>query len=182
MLRRPRFGALAVCVALVATACATADAGPRGLPTPRPAELRASGTVSAFPMPGTPSASPATTLSFRGATPAQVRRVQVFGSRTGTHRGHVVAHSDGLGASFVPDEPFDAGEVVTVHSDLAIRGGQRGEFTFTIARPAMGAGVNIAPPAPRATTPPPFATRPDLRPPTLKTNVARRAPPRVRSC
>ncbi len=173
MLQKSRLGALACCVALMASACAAADAGPRGLPTPRPLELRDSGTVSVFPMPGTPTASPATTLSFRGATPSQLERLQVFGSRTGAHHGHVVAHSDGAGASFVPDEPFDAGEVVSVHSDLAVRGGQRGEFTFTIARPAQGADVNVAPPKPRATTPPPFATQPDLRPPTLKTAVSR---------
>jgi arylsulfotransferase ASST len=173
MLRKSRLGALACCVALVASACAAADAGPRGLPTPRPAELRDSGTVSTFPMPDTPAASPATTLSFRGATPPQVQRVQVFGSLTGAHPGRVVAHSDGRGASFVPDEPFEAGEVVTVHSNLAVRGAQRGEFTFTIARPATGADVNVAPPAPRATTALPFATQPDLRPPTLKTNVSR---------
>lgn len=124
-------------------------------------------------MPGTPTASPSTTLSFRGATPSQLRSLQVFGSHTGARRGHVVAHSDGRGASFVPDEPFEAGEIVTVHSDLAVRGAQRGVYTFTIARPVSGAEVNVAPRAPRATTPPPFASRPDLRPPTLKTIVSR---------
>src|SRR5947199_408716 len=94
---------LIAALAVVAAGCTAAGAGTRGLPTPRPADARASGTVSVFPLPGTPTASPSTTVSFRGVGPDALGRVQVFGSSSGTHTGHFVAHSDGAGASFVPD-------------------------------------------------------------------------------
>jgi len=169
-----RRSALFAALTLVAAGCTAAGAGTRGLPTPRPADARASGTVSVFPLPGTPSASPSTTISFRGIAPAAVGRIEVFGNTSGAHRGHFVAHSDGAGTSFVPDDPFTAGEVVSVVTDLAVRGAQRGDFSFTIGRPLAPDATNTAPAKPTPTTPETpvgaprsFASRPDLHPPSL---------------
>src|SRR5689334_18829711 len=60
-------------------------------------------TFSAYPMPGTVTVAPGTDISFRGGTPAQLGTVTVEGSKSGAHKGMLVAHSDGQGASFVPD-------------------------------------------------------------------------------
>ncbi|HTL86668.1 MAG TPA: hypothetical protein VL856_15900, partial [Acidimicrobiia bacterium] len=144
---RARLILLTAAVALAVVGCTAASAGGRGLPTPRPEAVRASGTISVFPVPGTPAASPSTTISFRGVAPNRIGPINVFGARTGEHKGHLVAHSDGRGASFVPDDPFDAGEIVTVHTDLSIRGAQHGTFTYTISRPADRAPTNVTPPS-----------------------------------
>jgi hypothetical protein len=162
---------LAVVVALGTAGCGAAGAT-RGLPNPRPAAVRASGSVSVFPSPGTPTASPKTTISFRGATPAQLDSIAVTGSRSGRHTGRVVAHSDGRGASFVPTDAFTQGERITVTSTLAVRGGDNGAFSFTIARSALDFGANSAPPSTTISTPASevaqFASRTDLRPPNVK--------------
>lgn len=173
---------IAVVVALGAAGC-TAAGATRGLPTPRPAAVRASGVVSVFPSPGTPTASPKTTISFRGVTAPHLGTVTVTGSQSGAHTGRVVAHSDGRGASFDPATAFTEGESVTVATTLAIRGGEHGTFAFTIARSAPGFAANSTP-APGRATPTPasqvshFASRPDLRPPkvTIKTNTQNAAP------
>ncbi len=177
--------ALLGALALLAAGCTAAGAGTRGLPTPRPADVRASGTVSVFPTPGTPTASPSTTISFRGVAPSAVGRVRVFGSDTGEHKGHFVAHSDNQGASFVSDQPFAPGEVVTVDTDMKVRGAQRGDFSFTIGKPLSPDGANSAPKTPTPTEPGTptgaplsFASRPDLHPPsvTVKTSASGLAP------
>jgi hypothetical protein len=171
--------ALVGALALLAAGCTAAGAGTRGLPTPRPADVRASGTVSVFPTPGTPSASPSTTISFRDIAPTALKNVRVFGGNSGEHKGHFVAHSDNDGASFVPDQAFEPGEVVSVDSDLAVRGAQRGNFSFTISKPLPPDLTNSAPKAP--TSPPPgtppgpplsFASEPNLHPPSVSVKVA----------
>src|SRR5947209_11507667 len=68
------------------------------------------GSVAVFPAAGTPVASPNTQISFRGASPAELSGVKVRGSKSGSHSGKLRVHSDGLGASFLPDHPFHAGE------------------------------------------------------------------------
>ncbi len=166
--------ALVGALALLAAGCTAAGAGTRGLPTPRPADVRASGAVSVFPTPGTPSASPSTTISFRDVAPTALTRVRVFGSETGEHKGHFVTHSDNQGASFVPDQPFAAGEVVSVDTNLKVRGAQRGDFSFTIGKPVSPDAANTAPaaataiqPGTTAGAPMSFASEPDLHPPSI---------------
>jgi hypothetical protein len=170
--------ALVGALALLAAGCTAAGAGTRGVPTPRPADVRASGTVSVFPTPGTPSASPSTTISFRDIAPAALKNVRVFGSNSGEHKGHFIAHSDDEGASFAPDQAFEPGEVVSVDTDLAVRGAQRGNFSFTISKPLPPDLTNSAPKAP--TSPPPgtppgpplsFASEPNLHPPSVSVKV-----------
>ena len=49
-----------------------------------------------------------TQISFLGVPAAQIREVSAVGARSGTHAGRLRAYSQGDGASFVPDEPFDS--------------------------------------------------------------------------
>lgn len=96
--------------------------------------------IGAFPVANTPTASPQTQISLRGAPAADLGTVTVSGSVTGAHPGRMKAHSDGKGASFVPDEPFSAdGEKVTVATGLDIPGARDGDYSFTVVkRPASG--------------------------------------------
>lgn len=104
---------------------------------------RASARISAYPSPGTRVASPRTRLNFRGVAPAALGTISVSGSVTGAHSGHVEAHSDGDGASFVPDKPFAQGERVTVRTDLDVAGGRHGAYAIRIAHQ----GRPLRPPA-----------------------------------
>jgi hypothetical protein len=114
----------------------------------------ASGRVSAFPEPGSATASPATQISFDGATSNQLADVTVTGSISGRHPGRLADYSTGDGASFLPSRPFVPTERVTVSTGLAIRGGRDGSFSFTVATPA----VETTPPAPPKTRPAPTST------------------------
>ncbi len=88
-----------------------------------------------FPEPGTQTASPTTTISFRHVAPARVGAVAVIGEQSGPHPGTWLAHTDRNGVSFVPAKPFSPGERVTVRTALAVRGAVDGVFGFTVARP-----------------------------------------------
>jgi Arylsulfotransferase (ASST) len=82
--------------------------------------------LSVYPGPRTPTASPTTQISIRGA--ASLPGLRVSGSKTGVHAGRLVPHSDGRGASFVPSQPFADGELVTVRAGGVVR--------FRVAAPA----------------------------------------------
>jgi hypothetical protein len=79
--------------------------------------------VAVYPSDGDRAASPTTQISFRGARPAALTGIEVKGSETGVHRGRLLRHSDGFGASFFPDRPFHHGERVTVTADADLIGG-----------------------------------------------------------
>ncbi len=149
------------------------NATPTPLPTPRPADFDASGTVSAFPAPGTPTASPTTTITFRGAAAAGLQTIQVTGAKTGDHTGRFQAHPDGMGTTFVPDQPFTPGEQVTVSTTLAVRGTTDGKYTFTTAQPSPFPDEPLPVIKPVSKKSPKsdllhFVTRPDLTPPNLQ--------------
>jgi hypothetical protein len=99
-----------------------------------PAGAQAPDGVSVYPQPGTISASPTTQLSFRGIAPAQLGRIVVRGSRSGAHAGRIRAHSDGLGASWVPTHRFASGESVSVSTSLPVRNARNGDFRMRIMR------------------------------------------------
>lgn len=185
LVRSVTFGALVVGAALwpasVAAATSTTKtnaAGPavpktaQPPPAPRPADFDATGTVSAFPVPGTPTASPNTTITFRGPGTAATTDITVRGSKSGAHPGRVQSHPDGLGATFVPDSPFTPGEKVTVTTTMAVRGATHGHFTFGIAQPFPFPDRSFEAPSTSSKKPPDkmlhFVSRPDLTAPALQ--------------
>lgn len=93
-------------------------------------------TVRAYPSPGSHFASAQTQISLRNVRPSHIGPMEIDGSVSGRHGGRLVAHSDGRGASFVPDEPFTAGETVTVRTRLPIYGAHDGDYRIRIATPA----------------------------------------------
>ena len=72
---------------------------------PADGQDEATGAVGVFPAPGVKSASPRTTLSFRGVKASDLGDVTVTGSRSGEHAASVRAHPDGQGASLVFAQP-----------------------------------------------------------------------------
>ena len=82
--------------------------------------------VDVSPAPETDTANPHTQISFLGVPAAQIHEVSVVGERSGDHAGHLDGYSQGDGASFVPDSPFDAGERVTVHAVIGATSGATG--------------------------------------------------------
>ncbi|HTZ64705.1 MAG TPA: arylsulfotransferase family protein [Solirubrobacteraceae bacterium] len=100
------------------------------------ADLHAAGAnpVDVSPQTGTEDASPTTQISFLGAPGTKVADVRVVGSRSGTHSGRLEAYSTGTGESFVPSQPFLAGERVTVHALVGTgTPNQPASTSFTIA-------------------------------------------------
>src|ERR1039457_337946 len=92
--------------------------------------------VDVSPAPETDTANPDTQISFMGVPVTQIHAVSVTGTRSGLHLGHRDGYSQGDGASFVPDTPFDAGERVTVHAAIGGTGGGRPiAFQFRVATP-----------------------------------------------
>jgi hypothetical protein len=122
--------------------------------------------VSAYPSPGAGYAAAATQVSLRGLPAERLGEIEVAGSDSGAHGGRLEPHSDGRGASFVPDEPFEPGERVTVRTELTVRGARDGDFAFTVARPVRDPGPVIEPPRGNGVVQR-FRTRPDLRPPAV---------------
>ncbi|MEA2373771.1 MAG: hypothetical protein QOD53_234, partial [Thermoleophilaceae bacterium] len=100
-----------------------------------------------------------------------VAGVQVVGSVSGNHTGTLKAHSDGNGASFLPDKPFTEGEQVSVSAAVPLTGAVGGKVTFTIAKL-----LHPTPPDPPPAVDPAghpkdeqhFRSRKDLRPPRVK--------------
>jgi hypothetical protein len=133
----------------------------------------AAGAVSVYPIPGSRVATPETQISFRGVAAAALGSISVTGSNSGVHAGRVSADSDGRGASFYPDHPFSAGEVVTVRTSLPIFGGQAGSLEFTVQRPAPPFLASDHAPAPRRRRDvESFHSRPDLRPVAVRIRQA----------
>jgi hypothetical protein len=122
--------------------------------------------ITVFPAPDTPVASDSTTFSFRGLKPKHLGPVKVTGSRSGRHRGKRLAHSDGMGVSFVPNRSFVPGEVVSVRTGKIIRRAKQGDFKIRIGRFYGKDRKNSKPKKPNRF--PRLKSRPDLRPPNLK--------------
>jgi hypothetical protein len=95
---RSRFAVLAALLGLLAPATA------------------AQAAVVISPLPGTPTAMPATQISFLGASAASLSHMQVVGSRSGHHSGQLRSYSSASGVSFMPSRPFLANEHVTVRA------------------------------------------------------------------
>ncbi|MFA4928951.1 MAG: arylsulfotransferase family protein [Patulibacter sp.] len=130
------------------------------------ATTTAQAAVTVSPQPNSQVASPATQLSFRGATVADVGKITVTGSRSGRHRGTVRTHSDGAGASWIPKQRFLSDERVTVRSTLKITGTEASGGQYRI-RTARFTALPTAADTKRGDTKQLLSlrTRPDLLPP-----------------
>src|SRR5436305_14538488 len=122
------FRRLAVSLSVVVAAAGTALGLASTLPSPPP--------FGVYPVPGSRVVPPNAQIVFRGVTLHRLRKVVVTGSSTGVHTGTLRADSDGQGASFVPDKPFQPGETVTVAAALKPQGAWHGTFQYTVATPA----------------------------------------------
>jgi hypothetical protein len=137
----------------------------------QPPTATASARIAVYPQPGSRTAPPGTGISFRGIAPDEIgtgpRGVIVSGAESGDHSGIWLPHSDGNGASFLPDAVFHPGERVTVQTSLNITGSPTGALVFTISRPAP-VTVHAAEKDPEdPALIHSFRTRPDLRPPAI---------------
>src|SRR2546428_13677360 len=80
------------------------------------------------------------------------------------------AHSDGNGASFIPNKHFKAGESVSVKADPSLVGEHKGKVRFTIAeRAPIGVPGHVqGDPGGNPKGAQHFHSRPDLQPPKIK--------------
>ncbi len=120
------------------------------------------------PAPGSVTANPHTTISLLGAPPARISRLTVEGSSSGRHGGRLVAFSQGDGASFLPDGPFQAGEQVRVTAELGGPAPRELSFSFKVDTPVVTSTTASFPnPAAAGADVLSFYTLPDAHPPVL---------------
>ena len=145
----------------------SSDTSPSCLPATLDHTAALPGTaVDVSPEPETDTANPRTQISFLGVPASAIRAVSVVGQRSGAHSGRLHAYSQGDGASFAPDTPFETGEDVTVHAVIG---------AGSTAKQVAFASASTPPIRPR--TPPSSPTR-RRRPPT--TRASTRCPARSR--
>ena len=168
--------ALPAAALAAAAGAAVLTVAPGSAPAQAPSAM-----VGAFPIAGTPTASPQSTITLRGISPDQVGTVTVTGSVTGLHTLKAAANPDGRGVTFTPDKAFNKdGEQVTVATDLPIAGSTDGDYTFTVSRrPSSGLGSTVEP-DPKlllqetgqvgelTSADPTYSSRPDLTPPQIQ--------------
>ncbi len=143
---------------------------PACLPAAAGASAALAGTgVDVSPAPETDTANPDTQISFLGASARSIRGLSVRGSRSGYHRGRLLGYSQGDGASFVPAQPFRAGERVLVRALLGAPGAERQVgFGFRVETRYSTAGIPTFPDPPaRPSAYQSFVSEPELHPPTL---------------
>ena len=179
-------------VAALAVAVAAGLVGPTALTNGLAgAATSTAKTVAVSPSPGDRFATPHTTISFRGVTPAALGTVRVTGSTSGVHPGSLVADPEGA-TIWKPRAPFVPGERVTVDTAVTIADAKGHSFNFTVARiaahapkipPESGTGTratvsaSATPPGSSSSSLPPqvaatctparpsFRSEPDLLPP-----------------
>jgi Arylsulfotransferase (ASST) len=135
-------------------------------------------TLEVSPEPETDTANPDTQISFLGIAPADIREVTVVGHRSGAHPGRLHAYSQGDGASFLLNAPFDAGEQVLVHAVIASGASSRQiafHFRTDDPYPTEGAAEFPNPPAAPADYQS-FATMPGAQAPILHVTTDDRDP------
>ncbi len=142
------WGALAIALGspslrLLAGSNASNGVSPPCLPDTLEHTARLPGTdVDVSPGPATDTANPDTQISFLGVAATEIRMVSVVGGRSGPHPGRLRGYSQGDGASFAPEDPFEAGETVTVRAVIGAArsstigdGGKRIGFSFRVDTP-----------------------------------------------
>src|SRR2546423_12822092 len=107
--------------------------------------------VSVSPAPEALTGNPRSQISFLGVPPGGLRQVTVAGERSGRHRGRMLAYSQGDGASFLPEVPFEAGERVDVSALVgAGASARRVAFAFRVDTPYSTAETRPFPNPPAA--------------------------------
>ncbi len=135
-------------------------------------------SVDVSPAPGSVTANPSTQISFLGVPAAQIQVSSVTGAQSGAHAGQLEPYSQGDGASFVPEQPFLAGEQVKVSVTIGAAGaGKAYQFEFRVDTPYSTADVGefpnpAAPPADYQS----FDTLPGVQAPVLTVTVPDRDP------
>jgi hypothetical protein len=130
--------------------------------------------VDVSPEPGTVTANPDTQISFLGVPATEIHGVSVVGQRSGSHAGRIRGYSQGDGASFVPDTPFDAGEQVAVRAAI---GSKQVAYRFRVDAPYPTANTPEFPnPAAAAADYQSFYTLPGVQAPILTVTVPDRDP------
>jgi arylsulfotransferase ASST len=134
--------------------------------------------VDVSPEPETDTANPKTQISFLGVPAPRIHVVSVVGRRSGRHSGRLHSYSQGDGASFLPDVPFDAGERVDVRAVIdAGGGGKRVLFHFRVDTSYPTAGVQEFPNPPAAPADyQSFYTLPGVQAPVMSVTVPDRDP------
>lgn len=138
-------GVSGMAIALPAGASAAGGgASSPGPPAPLPPPVITGSQLHVVPFPGTPDAPPDSQIIFSSLAPSDLASVNVVGSRSGQHAGHLVTLPDHAGASFVPNRAFSYGERVRVRALLTSAkagtasgapGATRLSFSFTVALP-----------------------------------------------
>ncbi len=134
--------------------------------------------VDVSPAPETDTANPHTQISFLGAPVTQIKQISVVGQHSGDHSGQLRGYSQGDGASFLPNAPFDAGERVTVRALIGSgSGGRHVAYDFHVDTPYSTASVPAFP-NPQATPADyqSFDTVPGVQAPVLSVTTPDRDP------
>ena len=133
-------------------------------------------SVDVSPQPSSDTAAPDTQISFLGVPADEIRDVSVEGSSSGRHDGRLRAYSQGDGASFLPEKPFQPGERVRVHAAIGARA-KTVSFGFRVDAPFSTATVPEFPnPAAAPTDYQAFETLPGVQAPVLSVTVPDRDP------
>jgi Arylsulfotransferase (ASST) len=176
------WGVLAIVLGSPSLRLSGATAPDSDSPSCLPATLERTATlpgadIDVSPAPGSGMANPHTQISFLGVPAAEIHAVAVTGQRSGPHSGSLHGYSQGDGASFVPDTPFDAGERVAVRATIGAGGGRRVVFDFRVDTPYSTAAVAEFPNPPAAPADyQSFATLPGVQVPILSVTVPDRNP------
>jgi hypothetical protein len=132
--------------------------------------------IDVSPEPGTDTANPNTQISFLGVPATDIREVSVVGQRSGRHSGRLRGYSQGDGASFAPDTPFDAGERVDVRAVIG-NGSKQIVYHFRVDTPYPTANTPEFPAPPAAPADyQSFYTLPGVQAPILNVTVPDRDP------
>jgi Arylsulfotransferase (ASST) len=140
------------------------------------AELAGTG-VDVSPAPETDTANPHAQISFLGVPAAQIRSVSVVGARSGRHAGGLHGYSQGDGASFAPDTPFQDGERVAVRATIGAGAGTPVAFGFRVDNPYSTANTTDFANLPAAPADyQSFYSLPDAHPPVMTVTTPDRDP------
>ena len=136
--------------------------------------LLAGTQLTVSPAPGSDSASTSTQISILGTAVTNISNVDVEGSRTGYHYGHLYGYFQGDGGSFVPYKPFAAGELVRVRARIGAGAHTAAvSYSFRVATPYPMQGVPAFPnPPAQPSAVQNFASAPALHPPVLSVTMS----------